>query len=294
MGEVTENPQIESSEMKTTINKIVLIFFIILLCFMVSANVMAKEDQSNPVCVINTSMGDIYIELFAEEAPHTVKNFLELAEGKKEDKDSTEKTKVNNHFYDNLIFHRVIKNFMIQGGCPKGNGTGGPGYTFEDETNAIALGLDKIKVLQPNGGAHTYLLVQSRQDFSQIVLMPLARKMGIKSQQQFQDRKQEIQLKLSKLTLKECYENLGYRYNDKLKSHFPERGVIAMANSGPNTNGSQFFINLVDTPWLMGKHTVFGKVIKGMEVADKIGEVSAGKRNKPIKDVKIISIRLYE
>ena len=292
MVEITENLQIEISEMKTTVNKIILICFIILLCFMVSANVMAEENQINPVCVIKTSMGDIYLELFAEEAPLAVKNFIELAEGKKEDTDPAEKPKVKNHFYDNLIFHRVIKNFMIQGGCPKGNGTGGPGYTFEDEINAIALGLDKIKAMQPNGGVHPYLLVRSQQNFSQIVLNPLARKMGINTQQQFQDRKQEIQQKLSKLTLKECYENLGYRYNDKLKSHSPDRGVIAMANSGPNTNGSQFFINLVDTPWLMGKHTVFGKVIKGMEIVDKIGEVSVGKRNKPIKDVKIISIRL--
>jgi len=261
---------------------------------MVSANVIAKVDQINPVCVIKTSMGDVYLELFAEEAPLTVKNFIELAGGKKEDIDTTEKPKVKNHFYDNLIFHRVIKNFMIQGGCPKGNGTGGTGYAFEDEISATALGLDKIKVMQPNGGVHPYLLVRSQQDFSQIVLNPLASKMGINTQQQFQDRKQEIQQKLSKLTLKECYENLGYQYNDKIKSHSPDRGVIAMANSGPNSNGSQFFINLVDTPWLMGKHTVFGKVIKGMEIADRIGEVSVDKRSKPIKDVKIISIRLYK
>ena len=94
------------------------------------------------------------------------------------------------------------------------------------------------------------------------------------------------------MTLKECYENQGYRYSTTLKSRPPTRGVLAMANSGPNTNGSQFFINLVDTPWLTGKHTVFGKVIKGMDVVDEIGGVEVGERAKPLKDVKILSIRL--
>jgi len=255
---------------------------------------LAKEKHSNPVCVIKTSMGDIYVELFAKEAPDTVKNFIELAEGKKEYTDPVQNTKVKNNFYDNLIFHRVIKNFMIQGGCPKGNGTSGPGYKFKDEINAKSLGLDKTKVMQPNGDVHPYLSVRSQQDFSRVVVMPLSRKMGVKSKQEFINRQQEIQQKLSQLTLKECYENLGYQYDDSLKSHLPERGVIAMANSGPNTNGSQFFINLIDTPWLMGKHTVFGKVIKGMKVVDKIGEVAVDNRSKPIKDIKIISIRLSQ
>lgn len=272
------------------------IFFLMFLCgtFMGAVHGMADEDQSNPVCIINTSKGKIYVELFAKEAPKTVQNFIELAEGTKGDKDPAKKSKVRNHFYDNLIFHRVIKDFMIQGGCPKGDGTGGPGYTFEDEINAKALGLDKIKVIQPNGEAHPYLAVRSKSDFSRNVTMPLTRKMGIKSQKEFQDRIKEIEKKISQLTLKESYENLGYRYDDNLKSHSLKRGVIAMANSGPNTNGSQFFINLVDTPWLMGKHTVFGKVIKGMEVVDKIDKVLVDRSNKPMKDIKIISIRLHK
>ena len=250
-----------------------------------------KKDH-NPVCIIKTSMGDIFVELFAKEAPDTVNNFIALAEGEKEYTNPVKNSKVKNHFYDNLIFHRVIKKFMIQGGCPLGNGTSGPGYTFKDEINAKSLGLDKIKVMQPNGGVHQYLLVRSQQDFSRVIVMPLARKMGIKSQQELQNQQQEIQQKISQLTLKECYENLGYEYNDELKSHFPKRGVIAMANSGPNTNGSQFFINLADTPWLMGKHTVFGRVIKGMEVVDKIGEVAVDNRSIPKTEVKIITIRL--
>jgi cyclophilin family peptidyl-prolyl cis-trans isomerase len=274
--------------------KKLIVFLLMIIISITSVNFcLANEKKdNNPVCIIKTSMGDIFVELFAKEAPNTVKNFIELAEGEKEYTNPVNNSKVKNHFYDNLIFHRVINNFMLQGGCPLGNGTSGPGYTFKDEINAKSLGLDKIKVVQPNGGAHKYLLVRSQQDFSRVIVMPLARKMGIKSQQEFQNQQQEIQQKISQLTLKECYENLGYEYNDELKSHFPKRGVIAMANSGPNTNGSQFFINLVDTPWLMGKHTVFGRVIKGMEVVDKIGEVAVDNRSIPKTEVKIITIRL--
>ncbi len=278
--------------------KFIMVLTIVCILYVISNQLPASggtmKEHINPVCVIKTSMGEIFIELFANEAPNTVKNFIELAEGKKEYTNPVNKTKVINHFYNNLILHRVIKDFMIQGGCPNGNGTGGPGYTFEDEINAVELGLDKIKAIQSNGGVHQYLMVQSQQDFSRTVIIPLAHKLGIKSQQQFENRKEEIQQKLSRLTLKECYENLGYQYNDNLKSHPPDRGVIAMANSGPDTNGSQFFINLVDTPWLTGKHTVFGKVIKGMKVVDKIGEVEVNKNSKPKKDVRLISIRLKQ
>ena len=122
----------------------------------------------------DTDRGAIRVELAAEQAPLTVANFVNLAQ---------------RGFYDGLTFHRVIPDFMIQGGCPRGTGTGGPGYKFEDETR--------------NGLKH-------------------------------------------------------------------ERGVLSMANAGPNTNGSQFFITHVACPWLDGKHTVFGKVIEGQEVVDKV------------------------
>ena len=162
--------------------------------------------------LIKTNHGDIHVELFSDEAPKTVENFVELAEGRREFTDPKTGQKVQRPFYDGLIFHRVIADFMLQGGCPQGTGTGGPGYQFEDEFG----------------------------------------------------------------------------------SREPTRGVLAMANSGPNTNGSQFFINLVDTPWLMGKHTVFGKVTKGMDVVDKIGGVAVDGGSKPIEDVKIISIRVQD
>ncbi|MDP2643427.1 MAG: peptidylprolyl isomerase [Desulfobacterales bacterium] len=269
-------------------------FLTLLLCLnlMAAEPSTAADNAENPWGIIKTSQGDIRIELFAVKAPETVKNFIDLAEGRKPYTDPVTGEKVKKPFYDNLIFHRVIKNFMIQGGCPKGNGSGGPGYTFADEINAKDLGLDKIKVLQPDGRAHPFLLVQNRQDFNRILVSPLARKMGITSQQQIQDRLSEIRQKISELTLQDSYENLGYRYNDKLTSHPPERGVIAMANSGPDTNGSQFFINLVDTAWLTGKHTVFGKVVQGMDVVDKIGSAPVDSGNRPQKPIRIHSIRL--
>ena len=124
--------------------------------------------------LFETDRGPIKIELYPDKAPLTVANFVNLAK---------------RGFYDGLGFHRVIPDFMIQGGCPEGSGRGGPGYKFEDETG--------------NGVAH-------------------------------------------------------------------ERGVLSMANAGPNTNGSQFFITHIATPWLDGKHTVFGKVVEGLEAVDKV------------------------
>jgi cyclophilin family peptidyl-prolyl cis-trans isomerase len=143
---------------------------------------------------MQTNAGTIGLELFDEEAPKTVANFKKLAgEG----------------FYDGLIFHRVIKDFMVQGGCPQGTGTGGPGYTFEDEIN----------------------------------------------------------------------------------DHKIVRGALAMANAGPNTNGSQFFLVTTEAaPWLDGKHTVFGRVTDGMDVVDKIEGTQTDARDKPVDDQRIESI----
>src|SRR5437588_8463135 len=145
---------------------------------------------------MNTSEGAITFELFDEDAPKTVENFRKLA---------------SEGFYDGLIFHRVIADFMIQGGCPQGTGTGGPGYTFEDE------------------------------------------------------------------------------FND----HKVERGALAMANAGPNTNGSQFFIVTTDAaPWLDGKHTVFGRVTDGMEAVDSIEGTETDAADKPSSDAVIERIEL--
>jgi peptidyl-prolyl cis-trans isomerase A (cyclophilin A) len=250
-----------------------------------------------PVVLMKTSMGDVKLELFSDETPKTVANFLDLAEGRKEWTDPASDEKKKTPFYDGLIFHRVIKDFMIQGGCPLGNGMGGPGYQFEDEISAKSLGLDEQKVLVTgNFGSlndfHPWLQIRNQAAWQQTIALPLFRAMGIRSNEEVQARKDEIDARLRSLTLAGAYRNLGYRYDDSRSSHAPKRGVIAMANSGPNTNGSQFFINLVDTPWLTGKHTVFGKVIEGMEVVDKIGlvDVDPG-TSKPIQPVKILSVR---
>jgi peptidyl-prolyl cis-trans isomerase B (cyclophilin B) len=147
---------------------------------------------------MHTNHGTIELELFDADAPKTVDNFVKLS------KDG---------FYDGLIFHRVIRDFMIQGGCPQGTGTGGPGYQFEDEFN-----------------------------------------------------------------------------DNKIV-----RGALAMANAGPNTNGSQFFIVTTDAaPWLDGKHTVFGRVSGGMEAVDSIEGAPTGAQDRPVEDAVIERVEVHE
>ena len=250
-----------------------------------------KKQKENTVCVIQTTLGDIEVELFQRETPNTVANFIGLAEGTKEFRDAKTGNQTKRPYYDGQNFHRVIKDFMIQGGCPMGNGQGGPGYTFADEIDAKTMDLDKIKAFDPKKGPHPFLMIQTQEQFQKNVVMPLFRAMNIKSQEDLDQRKEEFQARLGNLTLKEAYENIGYVYSDIGSAHPPVRGSLAMANGGPNTNGSQFFINLVDTDWLTGKHTVFGRVVKGMSVVDKIGAVKVDSGSKPVEDVKIISIR---
>jgi len=144
---------------------------------------------------LHTNHGPIEIELYPTEAPKTVENFVKLA---------------RDGFYDGLIFHRVIPDFMIQGGDPTGTGRGGPGYQFEDEFN----------------------------------------------------------------------------------EHKVERGALAMANAGPNTNGSQFFITLGPTPHLDNRHSVFGEVVEGLDVVKKIGAVPTGRQDRPVNPVTIKTITI--
>lgn len=153
--------------------------------------------KPNSVAVFETSKGNFKVEVFEDKAPITAKNFLDLA-GK--------------GFYNNQIFHRVIDNFMIQGGDPQGNGTGGPGYSIPDE------------------------------------------------------------------------------FHPSLKHSGP--GFLSMANRGPNTGGSQFFITLVPTPWLDGKHAIFGKVTEGLDVVQSIGKVKTGPNDKPVEPIMIKTITI--
>src|SRR5580698_749713 len=156
--------------------------------------------------VLNTTEGKITVRLFEAEAPITVKNFIELAEGAKEWTHPTTRAKSKDKLYNGTIFHRVIPEFMIQGGDPAGNGMGGPGYRFEDETK---------------GSKHS----------------------------------------------------------------FDKAGKLAMANSGPNTNGCQFFVTVAATPWLTGNHTIFGEVVEGQDIVTSISKVARSRQDKPNKDV---------
>ncbi len=157
-----------------------------------------KEEIDRPTAVFDTNIGTFEVELYAKECPETVWNFINLAEGR-------QNTDRKGNFYNGLSFHRVIEGFMIQGGCPQGSGTGGPGYQFKDEFDA------------------------------------------------------------------------SLRHADG--------GVLSMANAGPGTNGSQFFITLGPTPHLDDRHSVFGKVTKGMDVVSKIGAVQTGSMDKPAEPV---------
>jgi peptidyl-prolyl cis-trans isomerase A (cyclophilin A) len=154
-----------------------------------------------------TSEGNFKVRLFDDEAPKTVANFTALAEGTNEWTDPKTRQKVTRPFYDGLLFHRVIDGFMIQGGCPMGNGMGGPGFQFADEFGP------------------------------------------------------------------------GLRHD--------RPGLLSMANSGPNTNGSQFFVTLVPTPWLDNKHAIFGEVIEGLDVVQKIGKARTGPNDRPTPDIRI-------
>ena len=169
--------------------------------------------QPGTYAVFDTSEGQIVCRLFDKDAPKTVQNFIDLAEGKREWTHPDTRKKSRDKLYDGSIFHRVIPNFMIQGGDPACTGYGGPGYQFEDETK---------------GSPHK----------------------------------------------------------------FDKPGKLAMANSGPNTNGSQFFITLAPTTWLTGKHTIFGEVTEGQDVVEKIASVPRNRQDKPNKDVQIKSVKI--
>lgn len=250
------------------------------------------DDPEDPVCIIRTNYGDIYAELFIKETPLTTANFIGLAEGEKFFSEPISMEKVQRPFYDGLTFHRVVKDLMIQGGDPIGSGRGGPGYTIKDEINADSLGLDKISAWTEKKGPNKYLGIKNQPGFEKILIKPLLKKMNIENRKEFEKNKNKVKKRLSEMSLKDVYENLGYEYLPFLKkSHHPKKGSLLMAGSGPNTAGSQFFINMLDTPWLTGKHTVFGKVVRGMDVVEKISRVPVNENQTPLSPVRIIKIR---
>jgi cyclophilin family peptidyl-prolyl cis-trans isomerase len=249
------------------------------------------ENPANPLVVMSTTRGDILLELLPAEAPQAVANFLGLAEGTKPFIDVYTGLETLRPFYDGLVFHRVIADFVIQAGSPQGTSDGGPGYAFTDEINAESLGLDQMQLLDADGYPNPVLGIRSRADFEEHVLKPLYAAMGITNRASLDARVGEVEQRLRTMTTKQANELLGYRYTGSVQSRAPLRGVIAMANSGPDTNGSQFFITLADAPWLTGKHTVFGKVRAGLDVVDAIGKVRVNAEGRPLQDVTILSVR---
>ena len=163
---------------------------------------------------LRTSQGTVQVRLFPDQAPKTVQNFVELAEGSREWTDPETRQRTEARLYDGTIFHRVIPRFMIQGGDPLGTGTGGPGYKFADE-------------IHPD-------------------------------------------------------------------LRFDRPYLLAMANAGPGTNGSQFFITVVPTPHLNGKHTIFGEVVDGREVVDRISQTQTDRNDRPVQDVVLESVSVEE
>ncbi len=171
--------------------KIASVAFTIMLCILTTdvGETGETNQTGNPMCLIQTTVGNIEVELFQNNAPETVANFIGLAEGTKEFVDAKTREKVKRPFYNDVIFHRVIKDFMLQAGCPLGNGTGGPGYKFADEINASALGLDKIKAIDPKKGPHSFLMIQNQEEYQRNILMPLFQKMNISSQKEMDEKK---------------------------------------------------------------------------------------------------------
>lgn len=255
------------------------------------ATELEVENTANPLVLIQTTRGDMVVELFPAEAPRTVENFLALAEGSKSFFDADTGVQIQRPFYDGLDFHRVIAGFMIQGGSPTGGGDGGPGFTLPDEINAVSLGLDQMPLIDAEGYPHPLLGIADQTAFQQTILKPLYENMGIRSEADIAARSSEIETRLRSMSLKGFYEMLGYRYNENGLSRAPLRGMLAMAGSGPGTAGSQFFLTLADAPWLAGRHTVFGKLRAGQAVLDSIGRVPVDTQQRPLEPVTILLIR---
>ena len=234
---------------------------------------LAMESDSNPLILLSTSLGDIYIELLSDEAPNNVENFLALAHGEIE---FTEKNSGNTfypRYFDGMQFHKVVPNMFIQTGSPHYNPLGMPTRIIDDEINADFLGLDEQLVMNDFGELNPLLNIHDKRSFQQELLNPVLSHLEINSESELRDRQYEIYELIAKLTLKEVYEIKGFKYASDITTRAITRSIVALANSGPNSNGPEFFIATSDLPWLNGKHTVIGKVVEGMDTADAIGNI---------------------
>lgn len=234
----------------------------------------AMENSANPLLLMRTSRGDIYLELFPQSAPRNVANFIALAEARVPLFDIATTTTVTPHYYDGLTFHRILRNYLVQAGAPRAPNAPVPEYLVEDEINARQFGLHEQNVLDPFGKPHPWLNLTDNADFQREILVPLYRVMGISSPEAVTARQFEIHDALQSMSLRQAYENQGYRYNDRLVSRDALRGSVAMTGTGPNTNAAEFFITLVDAPWLAGKVTIIGRVVEGMEIVDRIDQAA--------------------
>jgi cyclophilin family peptidyl-prolyl cis-trans isomerase len=234
----------------------------------------AMESATNPLMLMRTSRGDIYLELFPQAAPRNVANFIALAEARVPLFDIATTSTVTPYYYDGLTFHRILRNYLVQAGAPRAPNAPVPEYLVEDEINARQFGLHEQKVLDPFGKPHPWLNLADNADFQREILVPLYRIMGISSPEAVSARQFEIHDALQSMSLRQAYENQGYRYNDRLVSRDPLRGSVAMTGTGPNTNAAEFFITLVDAPWLAGKATIIGRVVEGMEIVDRIDQAA--------------------
>jgi cyclophilin family peptidyl-prolyl cis-trans isomerase len=233
---------------------------------------LAMEAPFNPLLLINSSAGDIYIELFLNEAPNNVANFMAFAEGEIELVDPATNTRFKPRYFDGMRFHRVVPDFVIQAGSPANHPLGSAEETLRDEINADYLGLNLLPAMSEDGTFNALLNINDRADFEEQILNPLYRRLNINTQVDLLIRQSEVLEQLQQMSVKNVYENQGYRYRSSNPSHAVTRGVVALANTGPDGNGPEFFISLIDAEWLTGKHTVIGKVVEGMDVVDSIGE----------------------
>lgn len=237
--------------------------------------------SENVNLTMKTNLGDIELELYRDLTPQTVNNFIGLAQGTKEWKDPATGQMVNTPFYNGLVFHRVIGDFMIQGGCPLGTGTGGPGYRFEDEFPGTEAQLSgELKSEEDAMFVYEQVIIPYLQNTPQPAI-------EISNLQQQCYVAQSIK-PIMEHPVEYYLEKTGYQGNLMKKdlALTVDYGTICMANSGPNTNGSQFFIvtKKEGCNWLNGKHTVFGKVTAGMNVVHKIENLATDKKDKPLPE----------
>ena len=252
---------------------------------------LAMEDSSNPLMLVSTSAGPIYIEMLPAEAPENVARFIEFTVGEVPLTETDSTLTASPRYYNGSQFHRVIPNFIIQAGSPEHNAHGRPRDYLADEINASALGLDRLPVILQAGEVNPILNTDSQQEFASRVLEPLYRQLGIDSPEQLETEESAIIDALQSLTVMRLYEYEGYRYQNRYPTRAITRGIVALANDGPNRNGPEFFISLSDAPWLDGRYTVIGRVVEGMETADDIGDKPVQPLDPDPESTRIYSIR---